>query len=187
MYHYKIMKRFLGKIFLGMWGFKIDGKYPYDLPKKIFAVVPHTSWWDFFLGLFVRASLGAKIQFVAKDSLFFPPLGWIMKALGGIPVDRSKRNNFVDAVVDIYNSRSELAIAIAPEGTRKKVDKFKTGFYHIARNANIPIVPIQFNYANKRVHFGKPIYPGDDTETDIKALEEYFRGIKGKNAELSFE
>ena len=187
LYHYKIMKRFLGKLLLKMTGFKIEGEYPYHIPKKILAVVPHTSWWDFFLGLFVRASLGAKIQFVAKDSLFFPPLGWIMKALGGIPVDRSKRNNFVDAVADIYTSRDELAIAIAPEGTRKKVEKFKTGFYHIARAAKIPIVPVKFDYLNKAVHFGTPFFPGEDSKADILSLQAYFKGVQGRNAELSYE
>ena len=171
---------------LHLFGWKITG-FPPDPPLKyIVAAAPHTSNWDFPLGLLVRKALGQNIRFLGKHTLFYPPLGWIMRWLGGYPVDRRKRGNIVDAVVDIFNSHEAFAITIAPEGTRKKVDKLKTGFYYMAKKAAVPILICRFDYAHKLVTFGPFFYPGEDTEKDMATITNFFKGVRGRHPELGF-
>lgn len=182
------MWRILSKFLLKLWGFKSIFDFPIEeIPKKyIMIVVPHTSAWDFPLGILMRTVWGLKIKYVGKASMFNHPFGWLLKWMGGIPVDRSKRNNFVDAVVDIFNEREELAIQIAPEGTRKRVEKFKTGFYYIAKGANVPILLCAFDFKVKEVRISKPFYPTDDMEADMEYIHNYYRGIQGYHPEKSF-
>ena len=132
----------LAKTIAGFWmrlmGMRIE--YPYPLPDKcVIAVVPHTSNWDFPIGLCIRLLLDEKIHFVAKDSLFSWPFGGIFRKLGGVPVDRSKNNNFVQAVAQIFEQRKYFHLTVAPEGTRSKVDKLKSGFYYIAIEAKVSL------------------------------------------------
>ena len=176
----------ISKLLLKLWGWKITGNYPYDLVKKIFVVAPHTSNWDFPLGLLTRAAVNDKIKFIGKKSLFKPPHGWIFYGLGGIPVDRTARNSFVDSVVQQFESRERLAIALAPEGTRKKVEKFKTGYYYIAVQANVPIVPIVLNWETREVMFLDAIHLTGDAEKELAQVEQIFIPYKGKRKELSF-
>ena len=144
---------------LNLLGWKIRGNYPNQEPKNILIVVPHTSWVDFPIGVLVRAARGLKTKFLAKKSLFKPGLASFFKWMGGYPVDRSGNKRMVDAVIDILNKHDKFDIAIAPEGTRKKVDHLKTGFYWIAKGAGAAIVPVRFDYENKVVEFGDPFYP----------------------------
>ncbi len=169
-----------------LWGWKFEGQYPYDLKKFVLIVVPHTSSWDFPVGLLARSALRARIKFVGKASLFRPPFGWLFRALGGYPVDRSKRNNFVDAVVDIFNREKEFVLTIAPEGTRQRVEHLKTGFYYIALGAKVPVLMVKFDWANKIVGFSQPFYPTGNLEADMEVITAYFRGIKGYHADMSF-
>lgn len=155
-------------------------------PKFVAAVVPHTSNWDFPLGLLTRNILGVAIKYVAKDSLFKPPFGFLFYWLGGYPVDRSKRQHFVDSVVDIFNEKEKFAIVLAPEGTRKKVNQLKTGFYFIAKKAKVPILLVKFDYGNKKVVVGKPFFPSSDVNADFEYINAYFRGVKGKRPDRSF-
>lgn len=171
---------------LELVGWKIKGDYAKEIKKKVLIVVPHTSSWDFPLGLLVRGAIQAEIQFVGKRSLFKPPFGWIFRSLGGVPVDRSKSNNFVQSVIDVFNSRDKFNIVLAPEGTRKKVEKLKSGFYFIAKGAGVPIQMVRFNFGEKQVEFRAPFYPTDDFEADMQLIEDYFRGIKGKVEAYSF-
>ncbi len=177
---------FISRKILKWWGWTIEGSYAHEIPKKVMIAVPHTSAWDLPLGVLTRSAIKADIQFVGKASLFKPPLGWIMRAIGGVPIDRSKRNNFVDSLVDIYNSRDKYNFMLAAEGTRKKVEKLKTGFYYVAKKANLPIQMIALNYKDKIVKFSKPFYTTDDFEKDMAFVESYFRGIIGKVPEYSF-
>lgn len=178
----KISKFLLHKI----WGFKIEGDYAYHLPKKVLIAAPHTSGWDLPLGLLTRLVLQADIKYVGKASLFKPPFGWFFKAVGGVPVDRSKNNNFVDAVAEIYDVREEFNFCLAVEGTRKKVDKLKTGFYYIARKAQVPVQMIALDYKNKIVRFSEPFMVSENIEEDMKKVESFFRGVIGKVPEYSF-
>jgi len=181
------MFRYLAILIYKIIGWKCKNEnYPYHIKKKILIAAPHTSNWDFPIGVMARSILNDKIKYIGKESLFKPPLGWIMYPLGGIPVKRSKATSFVRAIVNEYLEREELAIVIAPEGQRKKVDHFKTGFYYIAKAANIPIIPTVFDWEKKEVRFLDPIYTTEDSKADIKKIEDMFRGIKGKVPKDSF-
>lgn len=177
----------LSRILLRLWGFRLVGDPSNQLPHRIFAVIPHTSNWDFPLGLLVRSAAGIQVRFIAKDSLFKPPLGPLFRWLGGYPVDRSQRHNYVDAVADLFRQTPVLSIAIAPEGTRKKVDRLKTGFYHIARQANVPIIMTKFDFSRKQVVFSPPFYPTYDQQQDFAVMAEFYRDAKGRNPELGFD
>jgi 1-acyl-sn-glycerol-3-phosphate acyltransferase len=167
-------------------GWEIVGDYPHDIQKKVIIVVPHTSNWDFPLGLLFRSSLKAKIHFVGKESLFRFPHGFIFRWLGGFPVKRDKNYNQVDQIVQYFNDRNEFALTLAPEGTRKKVDKLKTGFYHIAVKAKVPIVMIKFDCAEKQFVIHQPYYPTGVIEDDMKFVTAFFKGTIGLNPENSF-
>lgn len=177
----------IAKWALRLWGFKITGKIDTFPNKVVYAVIPHTSNWDFLLGILVRSSLQLNLKYLAKDSLFKPPLGFIFKALGGIPVDRSKKTNFVDAVVETLKRYDNAGIAMAPEGTRKRVDKLKSGFYWMAHKAQIPLIFVKFDYKNKAVNFSDPYYPTGDYEKDLnEVINPHFKGVEGKNKENSY-
>lgn len=176
----------ISRAILFLLGWKIEGQYPHHIPKKILVVYPHTSNWDFPLGILVRTASKAKIQFIGKNSLFRPPYGFIFRGLGGVPVDRTKSNQFVDNMVETYNNRERFTTVIAPEGTRKKVDRLKTGFYYIAVGAKIPMILTQFDFERKVVRYGEPFYPSGDKEKDFEFIFDYFRGIKGKYPQLAF-
>jgi len=170
---------------LKLFGWRIINDIPPDLKKFIVAVAPHTSWKDFFLGLFVRSAIGLKAHYLAKRELFDSPIGFFIRWTGGKPVDRKQSTGLVDQVASLFNSHDQFAIALAPEGTRKKVSDLKTGFYYMARKANVPIIPCTFDYEHKTVHFLPPFYTTDDTEKDLDALWNFYRGVKGANPEYS--
>lgn len=180
------MRARLSALILKLIGWSIKGEYPRDLKKLVIIAAPHTSYWDFPLGILIRAAERIDVRFVGKASLFKPPLGWIMNALGGMAVDRSKSNNFVDSVVDMYNKREELVVQFAPEGTRSKVEKFKTGFYYIAKGAGVPILPIVFDFGKKELRWLDLIYPTDKPEEDLEKIESLFKGVKGYSIKKSF-
>ncbi len=174
----------LSTAILNLFGWKIEGGIPPDLKKYVVIAVPHTSAWDFSLGVLSRNSIGVDIKYIGKKSLFKPPFGWLMYKLGGYPVDRSKTKNFVQSVVDIFDRHEEFAIALAPEGTREKVDKFRTGFYYIAKGAKVPILFVSFDYGRKVVKYDpKVFYPTDDAEADLDHIWNYYKGVQGKNPE----
>ncbi len=179
------MQRFSKFIFNRLLGWKLVGNFPSDLKKYVIIAAPHTSWLDFPIAILARNSTGEKIDFIGKDSLFKGPFGWIFKSLGGTPVDRSKSNNLVDAIVDIFNSKDQFRLGISPEGTRKKVDRWKTGFYYIAKGARVPIVMATLDFENKQIQISAPYDTTDDKEKDFEFFHSFFKGVKGKNAELS--
>lgn len=179
------MLRPLYVLIFKLLGWKIVGDFPKELRKYIVAVAPHTSNWDFPLGVMARSILRIqKARFLGKDSLFKPPFGWIFRALGGYPVDRSGRHDAVQQAVDIFNKHDDFILALAPEGTRKKVDKLRTGFYYIAKGAKVPIVPVGFDFSTKSVVIGTPMMPTDNFAQDMETLLSFYRKMKGKNPEL---
>ena len=180
------MLRKISQWLFKLWGFKFTGQISHFPRRVIFVVIPHTSNWDFPLGLVCRSALGERIRFIGKDTLFRPPFGAIFRWLGGYPVDRSKSHNYVESVVDIFNKEKQLAIAIAPEGTRSKVDRLKTGFYFIAKSAGIPILLAKLHYPKRTLEISAPFFPTDDQEADFAFIYEYFRGARGKIPEKGF-
>jgi len=180
------MFRLLSKVVLKLLGWKITGNNHSDITKKILVAAPHTSNWDFPLGIMVRSVIQDDIKYIGKDSLFKPPLGWIFSKMGGIGVDRKKSNNFVEAVVKKIKSSDDLSILFAAEGSRKKVAKFKTGFYHVARLAEVPILPIVLDYEHKEFKFLDLVWATDNAESDMAHIEGLFKGVKGYHPEQSF-
>jgi 1-acyl-sn-glycerol-3-phosphate acyltransferase len=166
-----------------IFGWKVNGKLP-DLNKYIFAVAPHTSNWDFVVGIAARSILRVRrAKFLGKSPLFKKPYGWIFRSIGGIPVYRDKSHDLVEQVVAIARKSEDFLLAIAPEGTRKKVSKLKTGFWYIAKAVNIPIVPVGFDFKRKEIVVGPVVYP-TELEKDMNRLMEFYKGIHGKNPEL---
>ena len=177
----------ISRIILFIIGWKITGNYRNDIRKKIIIMAPHTSSWDLALGITCRPLLRDRIMFIAKSSAFRPAIvGWFLRKAGGIPVNRSKSTNFVKAVVNEFNLRDELTILLAPEGTREKVQKFKSGFYYIARKANIPIILCRLDSSSKEVHFSDPIYLTSDLDAEMEKIQNHFKGAIGINASKSF-
>ena len=160
-------------IFLRLMGWKIEGDFP-SLNKFVLAVVPHTRNADFIIGVLTRAVVDQKISYVGKKELFNPLTGWFFRALGGTPINRNSTENKVSSIAKIFKEKEVFRMAIAPEGTRKKVDKWKTGFYYIAMEAEVPILLVNFNYALKQVGFLKLFYPTGNIEKDFKEMESYF-------------
>ena len=178
------MKVFAKFILNTLLRWKIVGNFPQQLKKYVIIVAPHTSWVDFPIAILARMSTGAKIKYIGKDSLFKGPFGFLFRALGGAPVDRSKNNNLVDAIVAIFNSREEFRLGMSPEGTRKKTEKWKTGFYYIAKGANVPIVMATLNFGMKQIKISDPYELTEDKETDFKFFKAFYKGVKGKHPEL---
>lgn len=179
------MFRIIARLIFKLMGWKVEGSFPPRLKKYIIAVAPHTSNWDFPVGVLARSVLKIeKAKFLGKNSLFKPPFGWFFRWLGGYPVDRSAHHDMVQQVIDIFNAHDEFVLALAPEGTRKKVDKLRTGFYFIAKGARVPIIPCGFDFERKTVVVGNPFYTTENQEGDLNFLMEFYRRIKGKNADF---
>lgn len=179
------MLKIICGLILKIWGFRVTGPNPELIPKKVYAVYPHTSNWDFPLGIMLKFAMPIEVNYVGKDSLFKWPYGWFFRWLGGIPVDRKKSTNFVDNMVRLYGQYDKLAFALAPEGTRKRVQKFKTGFYYIAHKAQVPIILVKFDFGNKIVDFSEPFFTTGVYADDIKFIISHFKGTKGVNPELA--
>lgn len=183
------MLRLLLKLYWKLSGWKISGSLPKEIKKVILVVAPHTSWKDIFVGFAVRNELKINhAKFLGKKELFDGPFGWFFRNLGGIPVDRfgkqDGKQSVVDQAVRLFNENDNFMLGISPEGTRKRVEKLKTGFYQIAKNAQIPMVLVGFDFKNKQVVLGEPIYVSDDQEADFKKIIAFFSTIEGANPEL---
>jgi len=172
-------------IYFRLMKWKMIGEFPV-FPKYIVAVVPHTSWLDFFVGLMVRSISKEQINFLGKKELFSPLTAWFFKGLGGAPLDRSGNRGSVESIAAVFNAHKKFRIALAPEGTRKKVSKLRTGYYQIAKKLQIPIVPVAFDYGNKKVVIYAPFNTSADEKKDLKNLETLFKGVEGYSKEKSF-
>jgi 1-acyl-sn-glycerol-3-phosphate acyltransferase len=181
------MKKFIYKfIFFRLMGWKIVGEIDKKLDKCIFIVVPHTSWVDFFVGLLSRGIIEIELNWLGKKELFGFPLGWYFRYMGGAPLDRKGGLNMVDSIGKVFETRKIFRLGLSPEGTRKKVTELKTGFYYIAEKANVPIIPVAFNYGKKEVNFGSPFFTTGDIDADLKILLHHFKGVVGKIPENSY-
>ena len=176
-----IAQLFRGLSWLGLKlaGWKLEGAPPTER-KYVLIAVPHTSNWDFPITLAMAFVFRFDIFWMGKDSLFKGPFGPVMRWLGGIPIDRSSRNNIVQQMVDAFNQSDSLVVAIPPEGTRSRVEKWKTGFYHIANGAGVPIALGFLDYAHKVGGFGPTFYPTGDLEADLADIRRFYAGISGR-------
>jgi 1-acyl-sn-glycerol-3-phosphate acyltransferase len=150
-----------------------------DVPKFVLIGAPHTSNWDFLLFLGVIFSLRANVHFMGKAELFRWPIGWFFRYCGGVPVDRKKSTGLVEQMVKVCRETENFILVIAPEGTRHQVADWKRGFYHIAQNAEIPIVMAVVDGRHKTVHLGKVLHPTGDIEADMKRIKGVFEAATG--------
>lgn len=164
---------FLGRTMLRSlrWGFR--GELP-DVARAVIIVAPHTSNWDFVVGIATRLALRIRVHWLGKHTLFKGLFGKLMRVLGGIPVNRSASHGAVEQVVREFARHEQFVIGLSPEGTRKKVHRWKSGFYYIALNAKVPILPIAFDYASRRLLIGSLLHPSGDFEADLEKLKTFF-------------
>lgn len=173
------MKKF-STFILRVTGWKVIVSFA-EPPKSIICVAPHTSNWDFIIGKFYYWSLGRSSSFLMKKSWFFFPLGKLLRAMGGVPVDRSKRTSVTQQMADEFAKRDSFHLAITPEGTRSLTTKWKMGFYHIALKANVPIQLAYFDYEKKEMGIKEIFYPTGDEKADLEKIQSYYKGVKAKN------
>ncbi len=166
-------------------GWTIDNNnWPIPYKKYILVVAPHTSNWDFLVGLGARAVLQFNPRYIGKKELFVWPIGWLFRKLGGYPVERKVNTNLVQSLTEIFNKEEEFILTMTPEGTRSYNDQWKTGFYYLAKNVQIPMVPVGFDYKTKRVVVHEPIFAEKPVEDLIYELKTWFSQFEGKNPEL---
>ena len=179
--------RWLSKfIYHKLLGWKVTGFSDFESIKKaVIIAVPHTSWHDFFIGILLRSVIGLETNYVGKNTLFKFPFGWFFRWTGGAPVERKNNENQVEAIARLFKEKDGFRMTMAPEGTRKKVEEWRTGFYYIAKAANVPIIMFTLDFENKVNHFSEPFYPTDDKEADFKFMHKFFEGVKGKVPEYS--
>lgn len=179
------MLRLFLKLYWKFFGWKVSGIFPYQYKKMVLAVAPHTHWVDVMVGFAARQALHIRhARFIAKKELFVWPLGWILRKMGGSPVDRFARLGMVDQAVELFAANEHFMLGLSPEGTRKRVDRLRTGFYHIAKKAGVPVLPIGFDYKHKLVIIGEAFFPGDDEAADMEKIMIFYAGITGKKPEL---
>lgn len=175
---------------LATWGFTKRGWTAtgdmVDASKAILAVAPHTSNWDFFIGLFALFALRLKVSFFGKHTLFLPPLGWFMRKFGGIPIERSRAHGVVEGISLSIGRQDSMLLALAPEGTRKGVYPWKMGFLYIARQANIPVQLIGLDYKQKQLVFGPVLRQIDDVSEQMRKIYAFYANVAGKYSENCF-
>lgn len=175
-------------IYFKVLGWKVVGNTNISkdhIKKAVIIAAPHTSWHDFYIGVLLRAVLNVKTNFVGKKELFVFPIGWLFRLLGGAPIDRHTKENKVSAIAKLFSENEEFRMAMSPEGTRKKVDKWRTGFYYIAKEANVPIIMFTLDFENKQNKISEPFYPTDNIEKDFEFMHAFYKDVKGKIPEYS--
>ena len=181
-----IFIRWLLRQLFSLLGWQAVGHIPPDVSKAVAIFVPHTSNWDAFYGLMLFLIKGVPLRFAIKKELMFFPLGFILKALGAIPIDRKKTSpqdeatGAVDKIVQLFAQSKPFVLVIAPEGTRSYVEEWKTGFYHIAMQAKVPIVLGYLDYRRKQAGFGPVFYPTGNLEQDLQHFKAFYKDKVGK-------
>ena len=170
------MRAAIGRLTLRLLGWRIEGNLP-DLPRMVVIGAPHSSNWDFVLGVALVFAMRLDIRFLGKQELFRGPLGGFMRWLGGIPVHRDRPDGVVEDAIARFAESDRLVLAMAPEGTRRPVDRWKTGFYRIAAGAGVPIVAGFFDNGRKRIGFGAVFRADGDPDADIERIREWYAGM----------
>ena len=164
---------------LQVGGWSLVGDFP-DASKLVLIAAPHSSWWDGIWGLLIKVAIGADVHFMGKQELFHWPLGGVLRQLGGMPIDRGAAKGVVEQMIDEFRRRDALWLGVAPEGTRKPVKRWKSGFWHIARDAGVPIFPVAFHYPDKTIHLGPLFDTSADMDADVARLRTWYVPFKGK-------
>lgn len=167
-----------------MKGWRTAETIPNTVKKCVVIAAPHTSNWDFVYSLGAAHLMGVRLRYLAKKELFRFPLGAVMRATGGISVERSRNTKLVDAIIRLFQESDELKLMIPAEGTRKRVERWKSGFYHVALGAGVPVYLAYLDYKNKVAGFGKEVIMTGDREKDAAVIREFYRDKTGRFPEL---
>ncbi|MFN3713092.1 MAG: lysophospholipid acyltransferase family protein [Alcanivoracaceae bacterium] len=170
----------LGLLLLRLFHWRITGELP-NISKAVVIVAPHTSNWDGVFGLSAIMALKLRVNVLGKDTLFVGPLGWLLRNIGVIPLDRSSPQGMVKQISDRFRSEEKMFLAIAPEGTRHAAERWKTGFYQIAHEAGVPILLVAFDFARREVRILGTLMPSGDIQADMQTIFATYRGIQAKN------
>jgi len=182
------MKKAIGAfLFYRVFGWKCVGDIPKDVKKCVVIGGPHTSNFDFILAVTMMWSKRWNIKILGKKELFKPGIGWIFRAMGVVPIDRHSSNNAVESAAKLFEDHEEFIVALSPEGTRKKVERFRSGFYYIAKAAQVPVVMIGVKYNEKLMTIETPYYLTEDKDADFKHFYQFFNEQKGKYADKDFD
>ena len=174
--------RWLGRVLLRGGGWRVGGCLP-DEPRLIVIAAPHTSNWDWVVAMCAMLALGVRINYLIKDSLFVWPLSLLLRTSGGIAIDRSMPAGVVEDVAARLRAVPRMVMVITPEGTRSRVETWKTGFLRVAELARLPVVPVAWHYPDRLIHIGQPFVLSGDHERDIAAIRAYYRQFTGRNPE----
>lgn len=178
----KSFTRVISNLLLKLIGWRAVGEVPKE-KKYVMIGYPHTSNWDTLIGLLVFRSLGVHLHWLGKQSLFKGPVGWLLKKTGGVPINRQSSQNFVQQSREIFDRFEHFVLTLSPEGTRKKTDFWRTGFYYIALAAKVPIALAFLDYPKKTGGFGPLLWPSGDIEADMATIRAFYRDIHGKYPE----
>ena len=171
------MKKTISEALLRLTGWRLGPVIQEDVPKCVICVAPHTSNWDFVFGKLLYTSIGRNARFLIKKEWFIFPFNLLFKKLGGVPIDRSKNTSVTDQMAEQFNSHEKFQLAITPEGTRKRVEEWKKGFYYIALKAHVPILLAYLDYKKKEAGISKLFYPTGDVERDIRQIRAYYKEV----------
>jgi 1-acyl-sn-glycerol-3-phosphate acyltransferase len=176
------LMRWLSLVILRLSGWKVEGQAPTE-SKYVLIAAPHTSNWDFPFTLMVCFALRLNVYWMGKASLFPPVLSIVARWLGGIPVNRDRAGNLVQTTIDAFHHNEKLTVIVPPEGTRGSVTHWKTGFYHIAHGAGVPIALGFLDFKRKAGGIGQLFYTTGDISKDMQLIQEFYAGITGKNSQ----
>lgn len=169
----------LGKATLKLMGWQFSGEFPKH-KKMIIAVAPHTSNWDFVIGIAVAFTLKLKITFFAKSSLFIPPFSVLLSRWGGLPIKRQKAHGMVEQMSEKARQADKMILCLAPEGTRGKRENWKTGFLHIAYNADMPVFLVAFDYKKKRIELGPVLTISENIPLELQRIYQHYHTVHAK-------
>jgi len=180
------MLQFLATALLKLFGWDAVQGLP-KFKKYVLIGAPHTSNWDFVVAMLTAIAIGLRFKWLGKHTIFNNPFRPVLKYFGGIPINRKVHSSVIDKVAEMFNNSDRLVIGITPEGTRSKTDYWKSGFYHIALAAKVPICFAYLDYGNKRIGIGDHLFPSGDINEDMKIIRNYYMNVKGKKPELQGE
>ena len=174
------LTRWMGRSVLRLLGWELVGEFP-NLPKMVIIVAPHSSNWDFIVGVAAMFAIGFEAHWMGKKELFRWTLGMLMRWLGGIPVNRASPQGLVAQLNEILRGYERIVLGVTPEGTRRPVTEWKTGFYHIARATGLPIAPVYFDNAARTIGFFPVLIPSGDADREIAALRARYAGLRRRD------
>lgn len=174
--------RQLARRLLALFGWRLEGDLP-NQPRFVLIVAPHTSNWDFFLCIMAMFGLGLRLNWLGKHTIFFWPASLILRWLGGEPIDRGTSLGTVEIAINRFNSHDQWVMGLSPEGTRKRTDEWKSGFYRIAIGAGVPILPVALDYRRRTVALGTMLFPSGDIARDLPLLRASFQPEMAKYPE----